>query len=106
MLAVLYSQGTYIVGHGYLLPINWSNIGKYTYLGGNMSEANNISIKPGDILLAEPFMSDMNFERSVILICEHTEESSFGFIMNCASDHMLGTVIEDLRGLHIPLYIG
>jgi len=64
------------------------------------------NIKPGNILLAEPFMSDMNFERSVILVCEHSEDTSFGFIMNYVSDHQIGSVIVDLAEIDIPLYIG
>lgn len=36
----------------------------------------------GDLLLSEPFMLDDNFTRSVIYLCEHNEDGSFGFILN------------------------
>ncbi|MEL7123204.1 MAG: YqgE/AlgH family protein [Bacteroidota bacterium] len=39
-------------------------------------------IKTGKVLLAEPFMLDPNFKRSAVLLCEHSEEGSVGFIMN------------------------
>ena len=39
-------------------------------------------IKQGKILLAEPFMLDPNFKRSTVLLCEHNEEGSVGFILN------------------------
>jgi putative transcriptional regulator len=41
-----------------------------------------ISISKGKVLLAQPFMTDPHFRRSVILLVEHNEESSLGFILN------------------------
>ncbi|MEO1713898.1 MAG: YqgE/AlgH family protein, partial [Bacteroidota bacterium] len=40
------------------------------------------ALKNGTVLLAQPFMLDSNFRRSAILVCEHNEEGSIGFIMN------------------------
>jgi putative transcriptional regulator len=40
------------------------------------------SLKSGRILIAEPFLGDPNFERSVILLCEHNESGSFGLVLN------------------------
>jgi putative transcriptional regulator len=41
-------------------------------------------IKPGTgkLLIAEPFLTDPNFSRSVILIAEHSEDGDIGFILN------------------------
>lgn len=39
-------------------------------------------IKPGSILIAEPFLADGSFSRSVVLICEHGENGTIGFIIN------------------------
>ena len=36
----------------------------------------------GDLLVAAPELSDGNFRRSVVLICAHSEEGSFGLILN------------------------
>lgn len=33
-------------------------------------------------MLSEPFLLDDHFTRSVIYLCEHNEEGSFGFILN------------------------
>ena len=49
----------------------------------------------GKILIAEPFMGDPNFERSVILLCEHTEKGSFGFVLNQESDFLLGDLLQE-----------
>ena len=39
-------------------------------------------VNSGKVLLAEPFMLDPNFKRSAVLLCEHNDEGSIGFIMN------------------------
>lgn len=36
----------------------------------------------GDLLLSEPFMADETFQRSVIYLCDHNDDGSFGFILN------------------------
>ena len=36
----------------------------------------------GRILISEPFLSDPNFTRTVILLTEHNEEGSLGFVLN------------------------
>ncbi len=40
-------------------------------------------VRKGDLLLAEPFLADPNFARTVILVCEHEDDGgSFGLIVN------------------------
>lgn len=39
-------------------------------------------VKTGKVLLAEPFMVDPNFKRSAVVLVEHGDEGSIGFIMN------------------------
>ncbi|MEJ7672182.1 MAG: YqgE/AlgH family protein [Chitinophagaceae bacterium] len=41
-----------------------------------------ISPARGTLLIANPFLKDPNFIRSVIFLCEHKEEGSFGFVLN------------------------
>lgn len=53
-----------------------------------------IKIKSGSILISEPFLGDPNFERTVVLICRHDEEGSFGLILNRKSNLKLGDVLE------------
>ncbi|RME97302.1 MAG: YqgE/AlgH family protein, partial [Bacteroidetes bacterium] len=41
------------------------------------------SIQAGKVLVAEPFMTDPNFRRAAVLLCDHDEtEGSMGFILN------------------------
>ncbi len=39
-------------------------------------------IKPGTLLLAEPFMEDENFKRAVILVGKHDKDGTHGFLLN------------------------
>ncbi len=41
-----------------------------------------ICLGPGTLLLAEPFMQDPLFGRAVVLLCQHDDDGSFGFIIN------------------------
>ena len=50
-------------------------------------------LSSGKILIAEPFMGDPNFERSVILLCEHNSHGSFGLVLNQETDFQLGDLI-------------
>lgn len=59
----------------------------------------------GKFLIAEPFLGDTNFERSVVLLCEHNENGSFGLVMNQKSNLNLGDVMENIYG-DMPLYVG
>ncbi|MNL76674.1 hypothetical protein D3C87_2026780 [compost metagenome] len=47
----------------------------------------------GRLLIPEPFLMDPNFKRSVILITEHQEEGTVGFILNHSSALILSDVI-------------
>jgi putative transcriptional regulator len=40
---------------------------------------------PGDLLISEPYLPDPNFERTVVLICEHDENGTVGFVLNRGS---------------------
>ncbi len=52
-------------------------------------------VKTGNVLLAEPFMLDPNFKRSAVILCEHTDEGSIGFIMNKPIKMNVDDLIEE-----------
>jgi putative transcriptional regulator len=60
----------------------------------------------GMLLIAEPFLKDPNFARSVIILCEHREEGSFGLVLNRSFDKTLEELIPDLEGMDIPVSDG
>jgi putative transcriptional regulator len=65
-------------------------------------------IKPasGKILISEPFMMDPNFKRSVILIVEHEEEGTVGFVLNQETEVFLSDIMEELNEISMRLFIG
>jgi putative transcriptional regulator len=67
---------------------------------------NTITPGKGRVLVSEPYLPDPNFERTIVLLCEHNKEGSFGFVLNKPSMSKLGDVIEDLKHVEAPVYIG
>jgi putative transcriptional regulator len=66
---------------------------------------NPIAVSTGSLLVAEPFLGDGNFDRSVVLICEHSPAGSFGLIMNQATELQLSDVLDDVYA-DLPLFVG
>lgn len=53
---------------------------------------------PGVVLIAHPWLPDPNFQRTVILLCEHKfAEGTFGLVMSRPLESKLGDVIEQLE---------
>ena len=44
--------------------------------------------------------------RTVVFLCEHREEGSFGFVLNKTFDQELGDLIKDAEGIRFPVYEG
>jgi len=63
-------------------------------------------ITPGKILIADPFLKDPNFMRTVVFLCDHQGEGSFGFVVNRKYDKSVGELIADLEGCDFPVYYG
>jgi len=64
-----------------------------------------IEPKAGAILIADPFLKDPNFLRTVVFLCEHREDGSFGFVLNRPYEN---TLDELLPGVHqqFPVFYG
>ena len=65
-----------------------------------------IKIDSGKILLAEPFMFDMNFKRAAILLCEHNKEGSLGFILNKRLEMQINQLIADFPEFDSEVFYG
>ncbi len=61
---------------------------------------------PGILLIADPFLKDPNFLRTVVFLCEHKEEGSFGFVLNRQYENTLDELIPELEGHKFPVYYG
>jgi putative transcriptional regulator len=64
-------------------------------------------VKAGQLLLSEPFMLDENFRRTVVLVCEHTEENgTVGLIVNKPVNLKMNEVVEDFPPFAGQLFLG
>lgn len=65
-----------------------------------------ISPSRGTLLIANPFLKDPNFSRSVIFLCEHKDEGSFGFVLNKRFPKTLSELVPELGDFSLPVYQG
>jgi len=65
-------------------------------------------IKPerGDLLISEPYLPDPNFERTVVYLCEHDENGTFGFVLNKKAQVDLKEVLDDAGSYDASLFVG
>jgi putative transcriptional regulator len=61
---------------------------------------------PGILLIADPFLKDPNFLRTVVLLCDHNAEGSFGFVLNKKIDDTLDELLDIFEGFPMPVYYG
>ena len=66
----------------------------------------NNQVKTGKILIAEPFMLDPHFKRSVVLITDHNVNGDMGFILNKTLDVRLNDVMVGFPEFNAPLFYG
>ena len=55
----------------------------------------NLAPQKGKILISEPFLLDNYFKRSIVLITEHSEEGTVGFVLNKPVNLKVNEVITD-----------
>jgi len=64
------------------------------------------TLTTGTLLIAEPFLKDPNFMRTVVLICEHQQEGTLGFVLNRHHNYTLDELLPAMEGFQIPVYYG
>jgi len=60
----------------------------------------------GRLLVSEPFLPDPNFGRTVVLLCEHDGNGSFGFVLNKPSLVKVNEVVTDITNVEDIVYVG
>lgn len=65
-----------------------------------------ISPAKGILLIANPFLKDPNFSRTVIFLCENVKEGTFGFVLNKQFSKNLNELIPDLEMPAFPVFSG
>jgi putative transcriptional regulator len=67
-----------------------------------------IGLKPkkGKLLIAEPSLTgDVSFNRSVVLLAEHNDEGSVGFILNKPLNYSMNDLVDEIE-IPFPVYNG
>ena len=72
----------------------------------NLNKINNLKPRKGNLILAEPFMDDDHFGRSVIFMCEHHNGGAYGFILNNQLDINLDELVPEIEFKSIKIYYG
>lgn len=65
-----------------------------------------ITLENGKLLVSSPILHDYYFGRSVVLITDHQESGSMGFILNKPTDFFVADMIEGFPDMDLPLYSG
>ncbi len=60
----------------------------------------------GDLIMASAVMLESNFKRTVLLMCEHNEEGSLGFILNRPTQIKVSEAISGFDDIDIELHMG
>lgn len=78
---------------------SYNNIFKITH--------NNLLPAQGSILISEPFLQDAYFQRAVVLLVEHTDKGSMGFVLNKKTDLIVNAFFPELEEFpEMPIYLG
>jgi putative transcriptional regulator len=60
----------------------------------------------GVLFIADPFLKDPNFMRTVVLLTEHHDEGSVGFVINRQYQNTLDELLPEMAGHKLPVYYG
>ncbi|MEZ4937380.1 MAG: YqgE/AlgH family protein [Crocinitomicaceae bacterium] len=72
----------------------------------DLSVQNKLDPKKGRFLLAEPFLQEQHFHRSVVYLCDHNEEGSFGFVLNKYLEVSPTELVEKFPNKNLQISIG
>lgn len=71
-----------------------------------MPKQSEFEITKGTLLIANVALQDPNFKRTVVLLCEHNEQGTFGLVLNRPLDLYLPDVLEEFDEWEAPLWLG
>lgn len=71
-----------------------------------MSKNKGTALEAGTLLIAEPYLLDPNFKRGVVLLCDHQQDGSFGFILNKPISMNIQELISSFPDFECEVYYG
>ncbi len=66
----------------------------------------NMAPEQGRVLVSEPTLRDTYFKRSVVLLTEHTENGTVGFVLNKSMEVPISEVFDDFPEFDASVYVG
>lgn len=72
----------------------------------DLDPANKYRPARGRLLVSGPYLSDPYFRRTVVLLCEHNTEGSFGFVLNRPMEMSVNDLMENMPPLTSKVGIG
>ena len=72
----------------------------------DLDPKNELKPKRGRLLVSEPYLPDPYFRRTVVLLCEHNAEGSFGFVLNRYIDMGVNDLMENMPVIKSRISIG
>jgi putative transcriptional regulator len=67
---------------------------------------NTLLPQKGRILISEPFLMDNYFKRSIVLITEHSDEGTVGFVLNKPVNMKVNEIVSDFPEIEAVVSIG
>ena len=67
---------------------------------------NTLIPQKGRILISEPFLMDNYFKRSIVLITEHSEEGTVGFVLNKPVNMKVSEIVSDFPAIDAIVSLG
>jgi putative transcriptional regulator len=72
----------------------------------DLNPSNKYKPAKGRLLVSEPYLADPYFRRTVVLLCEHNDEGSFGFVLNRHMDMGVNDLMENMPYINARVSIG
>jgi len=72
----------------------------------DLDPENRLDPTRGRLLVSEPYLPDPYFRRTVVLLCDHNEEGSFGFVLNRHMDLAVDDLMENMPPIGSQVSIG
>jgi putative transcriptional regulator len=69
-------------------------------------EHNNIVPQQGRILISDPFLADAYFKRSVVLLTEHNEKGTVGFVLNKPVEVAVNEILAGFPEMDTSISVG
>ncbi|MBR9831130.1 YqgE/AlgH family protein [bacterium] len=75
-------------------------------LNYSIKKLNALPLENGRLLIAEPFMQDPHFKRSIVFICEHNSDGTVGLVINKTVGLQINEVLEDFPPFDAEVFLG